>query len=143
VRRTNRVFPLEEDEVMGRAAVPLEGRRILVVEDDYLVAEDICAILQDAGAVAVGPVGWVNEALELIHRNKNSLDGVVLDIDLHGESSYPVADVLVAHDIPFVFATGYNADAIKSAYHHYPRCLKPIDLLHLLRGLSADDGGMR
>jgi CheY-like chemotaxis protein len=127
---------------MGQAAVPLEGRRILVVEDDYLVAEDICAILQDAGAVAVGPVGRVSEALELIRRNKDSLDGVVLDIDLHGETSYPVADALVAHDIPFIFATGYNTDAIRSAYHHYPRCLKPVDLLHLLRGLGANEGGM-
>jgi CheY-like chemotaxis protein len=86
----------------------LEGRHILVVEDDYLVAQVLVDLLEDAGAEVIGPIGWIDEAIALIEDGSQKLDGAVLDINLHGKKSYPVADALAARSVGFVFATGYG-----------------------------------
>src|SRR4051794_11661088 len=66
---------------------PLDGRHILVVEDDYLVAEILCELLADAGAAVLGPIGWANEALAYVELHAGELDGAILDVNLHGEAS--------------------------------------------------------
>ena len=112
---------------MTNRAAPLRGLRLLVVEDDYLVAQVLINFLEDAGAVIVGPIGWVDEALALIAEGTNRFDGAVLDINLHGSKSYPIADALTARSIRFVFATGYGADALDEPYRHCPQREKPFD----------------
>jgi CheY-like chemotaxis protein len=112
---------------MTNGAAALEGLRVLVVEDDYLVAQVLIELLEDAGAVVVGPVGWVDEALALIADRTNRFDGAVLDVNLHGSKSYPIADALAARSIKFIFATGYSAEALDEPYRHCPRCEKPFD----------------
>jgi CheY-like chemotaxis protein len=116
----------------------LAGRRILVVEDDYLVAQTIAALLEDGGAEVVGPVGFVADAITFIQRNDTAFDGAVLDINLHGERSYAVADALAARAVRFVFTTGYGADAIEPPYRRYPRCAKPIDRRALFAALALE-----
>src|SRR5215207_4792017 len=103
--------PLPKERWMEQRAL-LEGRRILVVEDDFLVAQILCEILEDAGAVVVGPIGWVEEALAFLDGNDTAFDSAILDINLHGEKSYVIADVLVSRNIRFAFATGYGGDAL-------------------------------
>ncbi len=110
------------DSADGR---PLLGKRILVVEDDYMIAYDMVDALRAAGAVPVGPVGRMGDTLKLL-RTEAALDGAVLDVDLHGTPSYPIADALIANGVPFVFATGFSAEALDPAYRHHPRLEKPI-----------------
>ena len=72
----------------------LAGSRILVIEDDFPVGEIILLMLEDEGAQVLGPVGSVDEALAFIAEQAQMPDRVVLDLNLHGVKSYPVADAL-------------------------------------------------
>jgi CheY-like chemotaxis protein len=114
----------------------LQGRRLLVVEDEYIVATDLAQRLEDAGAEVVGPVASVPDALDLVEAQGTRLDGAVLDVNLGGEQVYPVADALIDRGVPFVLATGYDASAISPAYANAPRCEKPIDPRSLVRALA-------
>lgn len=104
----------------------LRGRRVLVVEDDYFLADDIRAEFERAGAEVLGPVGRVKDALDLL-KSCERLDGAILDINLSGEQVYDVADALSARAVPFVFATGYDAEIIPARYARVTRCEKPIE----------------
>jgi DNA-binding LytR/AlgR family response regulator len=115
----------------------LKGRRILVVEDEYLVAADLTASLEALGAEVVGPAASVNQALSLVENHGGRLDGAVLDINLKDERVYPVADVLTARGVPFVFTTGYDAISLPASYASAPRCEKPVDKARLVRWLST------
>ncbi len=121
-------------------AAALRGRRILVIEDDYLVAQVLADLLEEAGAKVVGPIGWVDEAIAFIADNGATLDGAVLDVNLHGRKSYPIADALEGRGITFIFTTGYGADAVDSAYLRFPRCQKPFDQHALVTALAAHLG---
>jgi len=116
--------------------VALQGRRILVIEDDYLVAIVLGDLLEEAGAQVIGPIGNVDEAITFIEDNSTAFDSAVLDVNLHGRRSYPIADALVSHHIDFVFTTGYGAEAIDEAYRRYPRCEKPISQEKLIAALT-------
>lgn len=116
----------------------LDGMKILIVEDDYLVALALSAVLELAGAKVVGPIAWAQEAVSLLEGGTQHIDAAILDVDLNGEKSYPVADALTSRDIRFIFATGYGADAVDSRYRHHPRCQKPFDHQTLFRALSVN-----
>lgn len=120
---------------MGQGA-ELQGRRILVIEDDFFVAQALCELIKEAGATVVGPIGWADEALTYIKSNKAVFDSVVLDVDLHGEKSYAIADWLAEQRVGFVFTTGYGADALDPAYAGFPRCEKPFDPRTLFKALG-------
>jgi DNA-binding response OmpR family regulator len=102
----------------------LARKRILVVEDDYLVAMDIVRALERAGAEVVGPAPAVEAALNALEQTV--LDGAILDINLGGEMAFPVADALMARGVPFIFATGYDAQVIPLRFMHVKRCEKPM-----------------
>jgi CheY-like chemotaxis protein len=114
----------------------LQGRRILLVEDDYFVAQVIIDQLEEAGAQVVGPIGSLDEALAFIKDNGISIDGAVLDVSLHGKKSYPIADALAANGVYVVFSTGYGADAVDGDYRRYPRCEKPFTQDELIAALA-------
>ena len=83
-------------------------RRVLIVEDEMLIAMLVEQMVQDLGYDVVGPALTVNEALFLLERE--NVDCAVLDMNLgDGVSSAPVADALRARDIPFLFASGYGS----------------------------------
>lgn len=115
---------------------PLDGRHILVVEDDYLVAQALSGLLVEAGAVVVGPIGWLDEALIFVRDHHDRFDAAVLDVDLHGEKSYAIADALQHLEKRFVFTTGYGKDELDAGYQEIPRCEKPFDARVLLHALS-------
>ncbi len=106
---------------------PLHDRRILVVEDEYLMAEELREALEDAGAHVLGPAPTVDAALRLL-ADGAAPDAAILDVNLGGERSFPVADALAARGVPFVFATGYDAWALPLAYQGAQRCEKPVDM---------------
>jgi len=99
----------------------LAGKRILVIEDEFLVAAMLCDFLEDAGAVTLGPVGRVAEGLVAIARG--GFDLAILDWNLCGESSVPLAEALSAAGRPFVIATGYGA--VDAAFSERPILAKP------------------
>jgi ActR/RegA family two-component response regulator len=104
----------------------LTGRRVLLVEDDYFIADELRRDLAKTGAEVLGPVGRVDEALALIGRTAH-IDGAVLDIKLHDEMVYPVADALLERGVPFVFATGYDKSVIPAPYAKVRQCEKPFE----------------
>jgi len=113
----------------------LQGRRLLVVEDDFLIASDLAYSLEQLGAEIIGPAGSVNEALELVETSSERMDAAVLDINLHGLRVYPVADALVRRGVPFVFASGYDGKTIPEPYCQVLRLEKPVDKGLLARSL--------
>ncbi|HYI06219.1 MAG TPA: response regulator [Reyranella sp.] len=114
----------------------LRGRRILIVEDEYIVALDLAQSFEQIGAAVVGPVGSVASALALLSE-ETALDMAVLDINLGREKVFLVADALRARGLPFVFASGYDASSIPGAYRDVPRFEKPIDINALARELEC------
>jgi CheY-like chemotaxis protein len=114
---------------------PLTGRNILVVEDEFLIAMDIEASIQDAGGTVVGPAGTVDAALDAVDSGA-PIDCAVLDVNLRGKLVYPVADALIERQIPFVFTTGYDDGSIPERFAGVKRCGKPIALSELLEHLA-------
>jgi CheY-like chemotaxis protein len=125
---------------MAEDGKPLRGCKVLVVEDDYLVALAVAGLLEEAGASVVGPVGWADEALSLVQDGSEPVDVAILDVDLHGQNSYAVADALARRNIRFVFATGFGEASIDQRYQDHPRCQKPFDERVLLRVLRTAAG---
>ena len=122
---------------MGIAAISaLAGLQLLVVEDEYMVAEHIGMLLEDFGCGLTGPVGTIEEALAAIRAG--GLDGALLDANLDGESSGPIAVALLAASVPFVVVTGYGAcDLPGEALDRAPRLTKPFSTAELERTLIA------
>lgn len=94
-----------------------QGKRILVVEDEYFIADDLALELEGHGAVVVGPVPSLNAALELIETRQ--VDAAILDIELDAETAYPVADALDRREIPFVFVSGTDPNKVPEPYCKY------------------------
>jgi DNA-binding response OmpR family regulator len=111
----------------------LSQRRILVVEDDYLIGTFIAEVIEGAGASAIGPVGTQLDAMDALESSGAMLDAAVLDVRLDG-SSIGIAERLREMQVPFVFATGNRAD-IPADYRHYPVCEKPFTPQGLLAKL--------
>lgn len=112
--------------------VNLTGRRVLVVEDEVLVAITIAAEVEVAGAQVVGPAFSLEEALALA--DKEPIDVAVLDINLLGEKVWPVAEALAKRRVPYVFASANSmgADAVPEPYATAPRFDKPIPIRAML-----------
>lgn len=112
----------------------LEDRRILIVEDEFIIADLLASELADAGAFIVGPVGTLPKALQTVE-GEDDLDAAILDVNLGGEKVFPVADMLTARRIPFVFTTGYDPHAIPSRFARVALCEKsgsPGDVISAL-----------
>lgn len=103
----------------------LKGCRVLVVEDEYMLADDLRSELEAAEAIVLGPVARLAAAIALIEAEP-ALDGAVLDVNLGGASVFPAADLLLSRGVPIVFTTGYDASSIPARYAHVVRCEKPV-----------------
>jgi DNA-binding response OmpR family regulator len=112
----------------------LHGRRVLLVEDEYFIANEMARNLQEVGVEVVGPVANIEDAITLIEES-DGLDAAILDLNLQGEMAFPVADALKARNVPFVFATGYDQAAIPLAYAYVVRCEKPVAPIKVVAAL--------
>lgn len=117
-------------------AAQIEGRRVLVVEDDYLIASDLQRQFEGLGARVLGPVPRVRDAMRLIESGQ-ALDGATVDVTLGGQKSFPIADALLAYGIPFVFVTGDDGWLLPQAYRAVPRYGKPADVRTVAEALFA------
>lgn len=113
----------------------LEGRRILVVEDEYFLADDIRNTLRGLGAEIVGPVGHLEDALKILH-DGSILDAAVLDVNIRSERIFPIARELKARNVPFVFTTGYDKIIVGPEFQDVPLLEKPIDLPAMAQKLA-------
>ena len=119
---------------MSFAVEKWRGVRLLIVEDEYFLAQDLADHFQSLGVKVLGPAGTVADALDIL--KSHEVEGAVLDVNLRGQRVYPVADVLLQKDVPFVFASGYGGELEPDAYTHVPRCIKPVDFAVLSRTLA-------
>jgi CheY-like chemotaxis protein len=107
--------------------ISLQGKRILLVEDEYVLAMDMQRVFAERGALVLGPVASVDDALDLIEAGEQ-IDAAVLDMNLQGEMAFPVADELLERGTPFVFATGYDQSVVPVRYRDIVRCEKPVNV---------------
>ncbi len=107
----------------------LTNCRILVVEDEMLLLMTIETVLADLGYSAISCAANVTEALALVGQRR--FDAALLDVNLGGEASYPVADALARLGIPFVFATGYRDYGGRIDFADRPKLKKPYSTADL------------
>jgi len=121
----------------------VRGRRVLIVEDEYFIAQDLSRYFAKMGAHVLGPVANVEAA----GRQVDFAEAAVLDIDLDGQKVFPVADQLARRKIPFVFFSGRADIAIPDRFRHAGRLSKPVDVDAVFDALfpggaaRAADGG--
>jgi PAS domain S-box-containing protein len=115
------------------------GNRVLLVEDEILVAMMMKDILTELGFSVVGPFSRLGEAMvAAVHEEINA---GIIDVNLGGEFVYPVADVLTARKIPFVFITGYGVESIDSRFGYVPIVKKPVQRQVLQTIFAAPETG--
>lgn len=103
----------------------LSNARILIVEDEYYLADDLARALERQGAEVVGPVGSLDEADALV--GQGNFDCAILDMNLRGEMAFPIADRLESIGVPFIVASGYNSAAMPERFLALPRVEKPFN----------------
>jgi CheY-like chemotaxis protein len=104
---------------------PLTGLRLLLVEDEALIAMEMEDLIGALGAEVVGPFTRVQDALDALGRGP--IHGAVLDIHLDGDTSFPLADALLDRAKPLMFVTGDAEDSLPEKYRRLPRLHKPLD----------------
>jgi DNA-binding LytR/AlgR family response regulator len=115
----------------------LAGRRILIVEDEFLLAMELELLLQERGSVVLGPVSSVDRALALLDSEPPPPDVALLDVNLKGERATRIAVALMARAVPFVLITGYSRPQLSEPeLHHAPRVDKPVSRRALCRAMT-------
>ena len=107
------------------------GSRLLLVEDEALVAMMMEDLLDSLGCDVLASVRSVEEGLQAVDAIGDQLDGAILDVSLGDEAVYPVAEALERRGVPFAFATGYDAGSLDPRYAHRPTLAKPFEMLAL------------
>jgi len=99
------------------------GCRVLIVEDEFFLADDLEKVIKRHGGEVIGPAGGLADALQAL---KDNFDVAIVDINLRDEMAYSVADELTRQHKPFLLATGYSAEVIPERFRHIPRWEKPF-----------------
>lgn len=113
----------------------MSARRVLIVEDEMLVAMLLEDMLVEMGFEVVGPALRLQRALEIAR--EESFDFAILDVNLATERSYPVADVLRERGIPFIFATGYGSPGLDGSYRDAVTLQKPFEPHQLVHAIAS------
>jgi len=132
-RRTGQAAPR-----LGKRRVSHAGRRVLIVEDEAMIAGLIESILSAAGWSVVGPVATLERALETIERGR--FDAALLDVRVNGRDAFAVADVLMKRNVPFIFVSGFARKQMPPRYRDCAYVAKPFTpdaILALLEDVVA------
>lgn len=114
--------------------VPLANRRILILEDEYFLADDISRELTSLGARIIGPMAEMEQAAGLVESGA-VIDAAVLDVNVRSEMVFPLARKLRSRDVPFIFTTGYDRRSIPAEFEDVSLWEKPLDLEAMSREL--------
>jgi len=109
---------------LGKRRVSHAGRRVLIVEDEAMIAGLIEVILREAEWSVVGPVATLERALATIERER--LDAALLDVRINGHDAFAAADVLMRRRIPFIFVSGFTRKQMPPGYRHCAYIAKPF-----------------
>lgn len=109
--------------------------RVLIVEDEMLIAMMLQDMVSDAGLEVEGVANSLNAGIDLA--SKADIDLAILDVNLNGEEVYPVAEILKQRGIPFIFSTGYGAGGLKSGFDGTPQVVKPFQQKLLMAAVKA------
>ena len=110
--------------------LPLAGCRVLVIEDEYFIADELNRALVEHGADVIGPIADLETALNQVRHG--GFEVAIVDLNLWNEMAYAVADELQRQDVPFVFATGNDQSMIPPRFAAVKRWEKPFDERHLV-----------
>lgn len=113
------------------------GVRVLVVEDEALVAMLLEDMLTDAGYAVAACVGSIGQALGFVRERSGEFEFAILDVNLGGEPIFPVAEALAERGKAFAFATGYGPNGLPAAWRNYPTLQKPFTAADVETVLSA------
>lgn len=119
----------------------LQGLRLLVVEDETMVAMMLEDMLDEFGCVVVDVAGTLSRGMALVAGEPLPFDGAILDVNLGGERVYPVANCLIERGVPFIFCTGYGRPGPETDFAHVPTLAKPYmpeDLQKILVTVMGD-----
>ena len=119
---------------MWSAGSTTERCRVLIVEDEYFIADDLATALARHGAEVLGPMPRLGDAMACVE-GPHPPDLAVLDISLGGETTYPVAEALRRRGTPFVFVTGYDRDSVRAEFRDVACWEKPVEPDQLARSL--------
>ncbi|GAB2508412.1 response regulator [Lysobacter humi (ex Lee et al. 2017)] len=128
--------PAQAAPAASASDLPLRGLRLLLVEDEFVLAVGLSDTLGDLGAEVVGPIASVADALALLE-TLPEIDGAVLDVNLGRETVYPVADALLARGLPFVFATANDPERLPERFRDVRVCRKPFDAATFLNAVQG------
>ncbi|MFO1147395.1 MAG: helix-turn-helix domain-containing protein [Alsobacter sp.] len=135
--------PLSSSSPGGASPKGLSAPKVLVVEDDFFIAQDISNELSRRGLGVIGPLADSRSALALLTRERPDL--AILDINLGGQMAYDVADALTSLHIPFIFASGYTRTSLPARYQDVPLVEKPYrsqDLIQHIKSRFAGEGAV-
>lgn len=116
---------------------PLRGLRMLVVEDEAVIAMLVEDMLSEMGCTEVDIAGTVEQGLRLAGPGEPAIDAAILDVNIDGEKVFPVADALAARGVPFIFATGYGSAGLDPRYENRPVIAKPFRREALEKSLAS------
>ena len=122
--------------VDGLTSMELSGKRLLIVEDEFMIADELARDLKTYGIDGNGPVASFYAARTTV-ADELHLDGAILDINLRGEVAFQLIDALRAREVPCVLYTGYDHATVPAAYQDVPFCPKPTETEDILKALFA------
>lgn len=113
----------------------LKNARVLILEDEWMIATHMVELLEDYGCKVVGPANRIAKALELV--SAEAIDGALLDLNVAGETAYGVAQALRDRGVPFTFVTGYSSGLINEDYRDRASIQKPINATKFRQALES------
>ena|SRR5436190_22079145 len=114
----------------------LSGAKVLVLEDETLVSMMVEDMLLDLGCEVVGPFAKLDQALAFLASGDGQIDAALLDVNLGGVRSFPMAEALVGKGVPFVFTTGYDESGLPEAWRGRPTLRKPFMMGEMAEALK-------
>ncbi|GGD90737.1 hypothetical protein GCM10011390_06830 [Aureimonas endophytica] len=118
---------------MERDFTDLAGKRVLIVEDEHFLAEEMAQAVRNVGGIVLGPVADVESALRIVE--EGGVDASILDIRLGDDTSFPIASALKETGVPVIFVTGYDDWFIPNDLDDIPVHRKPTDPDNVVRVL--------
>ena len=115
---------------------PLNGAKVLVLEDETLVSMMVEDMLLDLGCEVVGPFAKLDQALAFMDSGDGQIDAALLDVNLGGVRSFPMAEALAGKGVPFVFTTGYDESGLPDIWRGRPTLRKPFMMGEMAEALK-------